>query len=959
MGPLQGSVYGGQQPVVGAHVYLYAAGTTGTAGKDIPASTANASQSLLMSSGSNVQSDGTNYYVTTDSTGSFSITGDYTCNSGTQLYFYVIGGNPGAGTNSAAAFLSGVGACPSGATTLPSNAFFAINEVTTVATAYALAGYASDALHVSSNSSVSGNTAAELAATGMANAMANVSNLVNLSTGAALSTTPGGNGSVPQPEIDTLANILASCINSSDATPSGCTNLFSAALSDGTSGSTPADTATAAINIAHNAGQNVATLYGLQSGVTAPFVPDLSAQPSDFSMQVIFGGGGASRPRSIVIDSSGNVWGASDGDIVNWYSPLGVPLAASGLATSTTNNLSSLTIDPDGNVWAQDSAGTYTEFSAVGAQIPPTGANSGGASGTSAVTTDSFGYFWSTNSSNGNLYRFDPIADAIVATYSIGSSSLLAADSAGFTWVGGSTGTLSKVNQTGNAVATYSSLYTTGTALVIDSTNAAYVDDSGTQLIKKVGSDGTQSSFSDSVGGGQTLAVDGANNIWSARTIISEHSSSGANLTGSGFHLPSGTVTLSIAIDSSGDLWVADTSESNGQAGAHYTEFIGAGAPELTPTSYVTTHGTLQNVQNLTIGFNGPDVQFPYETEFYNAQSTYYQSMGASYPTGSRYCHAYLSWDTGEQAVGFIGSQPAGTEGSRGWFEDWLTHAQGNCDRALVTFKQITGITVQDAGTYPSVADYQTAMAAFLAINWGYTGWTGAIDYTPWNEPQNGSASGDGLSSAIPVQRDADYYLALRQLCTPANGCTVAAGDFASNGTLGTGFVQMCASDLTLCGNGTYMDQYKYYIVADAPTYGFTSAFRPEVFAYHGWDDINNYINNANHCTDPQKCTIRALVTSLTDGAWTNAVIWDTEVAAGQSGSSNPTPVVQGCAASFLLDLTGSVTNRIARLYWTQPYTSNGQTFAMFDINGNPKPAFYVMADRNIAYTPPTGYTCP
>ena len=63
----------------------------------------------------NVGFDGTNYYVTTDSSGSFSITGDYTCTSGTQLYFYSLGGDSGTGTNTGAGFLSGVGACPSGA----------------------------------------------------------------------------------------------------------------------------------------------------------------------------------------------------------------------------------------------------------------------------------------------------------------------------------------------------------------------------------------------------------------------------------------------------------------------------------------------------------------------------------------------------------------------------------------------------------------------------------------------------------------------------------------------------------------------------------------------------------------------------------------------------------------------------------------------------------------------------
>jgi hypothetical protein len=212
-GSIQGRVHGGQQPVAGSHVYLYAIGTAGNGGKDIATSASNASISLLGSTGGNVRSDGTNYFVNTDAGGNFSITGDYVCTSGTQLYLYIIGGDPGAGTNSRAAFLSGLGECPFGSSTLDPHTFFLVNEVTTVATAYALAGFASDALHISANTSVSGDPAAELVATAVANAMANINDLVNISTGAALSTTPAGNGSVPQMEINTLANILAACVN--------------------------------------------------------------------------------------------------------------------------------------------------------------------------------------------------------------------------------------------------------------------------------------------------------------------------------------------------------------------------------------------------------------------------------------------------------------------------------------------------------------------------------------------------------------------------------------------------------------------------------------------------------------------------------------------------------------------------------------------------------------------------
>ncbi len=38
------------------------------------------------------------YYVTTGSDGSFSISGDYTCTAGQQVYLYAVGGDPGLGT---------------------------------------------------------------------------------------------------------------------------------------------------------------------------------------------------------------------------------------------------------------------------------------------------------------------------------------------------------------------------------------------------------------------------------------------------------------------------------------------------------------------------------------------------------------------------------------------------------------------------------------------------------------------------------------------------------------------------------------------------------------------------------------------------------------------------------------------------------------------------------------------
>src|SRR6266568_913419 len=59
---LAGRVRGGQQPIAGAHVYLFAANTTGYGGSGIAPSASNASLSLLSGAGTATDSVGT--YVT-------------------------------------------------------------------------------------------------------------------------------------------------------------------------------------------------------------------------------------------------------------------------------------------------------------------------------------------------------------------------------------------------------------------------------------------------------------------------------------------------------------------------------------------------------------------------------------------------------------------------------------------------------------------------------------------------------------------------------------------------------------------------------------------------------------------------------------------------------------------------------------------------------------------------------
>lgn len=229
--------------------YLFAAGTTGYG----------AASTSLLTSGT-VGSDSLGQYVTTDANGSFTITGDYTCISGTQLYVLATQGNPGLPgnqTNPNLALMAAVGQCPAAGDLQATVPFIFVNEVTTIGFVYALSGFMTDLAHVCSSGT-------PLARAGTAQAFATVNSLANIAMGTALAVTPAGNGTVPQAEINSLANALASCVNSTGASSPPCTTLFTNAQSGGT---VPTDTVTAALYIAQNPGANVFNLASI------PFPP--------------------------------------------------------------------------------------------------------------------------------------------------------------------------------------------------------------------------------------------------------------------------------------------------------------------------------------------------------------------------------------------------------------------------------------------------------------------------------------------------------------------------------------------------------------------------------------------------------------------------------------------------------------------------------------------------------------
>jgi hypothetical protein len=439
--PIVGGVYGGHAPIVGSHVYLLSPSTTTYGG---------VATSLL---GTGTTSNPGGYplhtnpatggdpnipagwqYVITDTSGGFNLTGAYACTTGEPVYVYsyggnATGGNPVTNPNTGIVLLAVLGVCPANLTLTTGNfssgnsalQYLFVNEVSTVAAAYVFQPFTTTATTAAKTSAIyvgtSGTTQAQL---GIQDAALTAGQLYDIQGGGGLSTvlvgeghvanyqtqsetiefvnglpvlitTPNaGNGIVPQAVIDTLANILADCVDSAGGTSAQCTNLFGNTSETG-NGATPlpTDTARAAINLArypagnHSNGgtpNNLATIYAL--GNTAPpYTPHLTAQPNDFTLGILYPYGevegyssansDVERAESIAVDQLGQIWitaqaggqGSSNpSPSADRWSPLGVANATNN--TSATGNYiyGYVSIDGSNDAWTGNAASTTGIF---------------------------------------------------------------------------------------------------------------------------------------------------------------------------------------------------------------------------------------------------------------------------------------------------------------------------------------------------------------------------------------------------------------------------------------------------------------------------------------------------------------------------------------------------------------------------------------------------------------------
>ncbi len=554
---IEGRVHGGQQPVSGATVQLYTVGTTG------PRSL---SQPLLHST------------VQTDATGYFNITGLYNCDSATQVYIVATGGNSGYGSNSAITLAAALGPCAN-LLANAANIFIALNEITTVAAAYALAPFASDYLHI-------GATGAN--PSGLVNAFANAASLADVSTGSS----PGANLAVgvtaPATTINTIADILAACINTMGASSSGCTSLLSV--------TSTSNTFDAALGMAKNPGSSTVTsLYTLVTGTATPFQPTLSSAPNDFSIALRFTGstGTLNFPYGIAIDAAGNAWVTNEaGSTVVRFSNTGTVLS---IWTGLTGP-QGIAIDEAGNIWiANTAADSVVKLSTLSGSV--TGASTlfaGGGNGPVSIALDSTGNAWVANYISSTVTELNSTG-AVVLSGLTGSSTItrptsIALDKNGNVWVASSgTGAAVRLTHAGSLGSVYTDNALQGsTAIMLDSSSNVWVtgNTTGSVLagaVSQFDSTGAAATYSPIAAGSQPLAgiaTDNSsawavNNVSAGRLFQFQLGQAAPISPASGFGNLSNPI--GVAVDASGDVWTTNAGDNS------ISLFIGLAAPVSTP----------------------------------------------------------------------------------------------------------------------------------------------------------------------------------------------------------------------------------------------------------------------------------------------------------------------------------------------------------------------------------------
>jgi streptogramin lyase len=418
-----GVLHGGQSPIQGSTVTLYETDSTATT---------YGAAGIKIGTG------------TSDINGNFTISpavSTSNCTAGNMSYMVASGGYPsGQATlaNTGTLMMIALGDCAN----LSSASRVVINELTTVAAAYSLSGFmttSSGVANVSAPAANSALTGTVSAAAGMPHAFLNAATLVN-SQGSinpyTISSSAGVtiNGTIPGSLINTLADILQSCINGATGNTS-CTSLYG--FTPSITGVAPTNTLQSMINLARNPYPSAAAMTqasGLFSLISASpaFQPVLTSQPPDYSIAIVYKGTPLVGPYDIALDANDTVYaGLSGSTNVVGLSTYGVTVPAFTAGTGSATR--QIAADSLGNIWVTNDASLvlgYNTSTGGAAANTITLATSGNA--TFGVAVDANSNLWIANDDaiTGNLIEYKYTAATTVpvaaATYTANYTSTAA-----------------------------------------------------------------------------------------------------------------------------------------------------------------------------------------------------------------------------------------------------------------------------------------------------------------------------------------------------------------------------------------------------------------------------------------------------------------------------------------------------------------------------------------------------
>lgn len=479
-----------------------------------------------------------------------------------------------------------------------------INELTTVAGAYALAQFL-DGKQVSGPQP------------GLPNAAATFFNLASSegAPGDVIGLPPNGDKTEALATLGSLADLLSGCVRNAKT----CDALFKAAKPAG--GAKPKNTLAAAHAIALDPGGNPAGLFALLPSTT-PYAPVLASAPAAWTIALKYTAGGFDGPGAMAFDKSGNVWVTNNfmppattaSNRLSVLSPTGRPIFGSPITSGGLDGTGwGIAVTEKGRVWVGNyHGGSMSEFTNLGKPATAGAFARKQLDETQGLAVDFDGNVWASSNGNDRVVRFAGGDRSRIKVFTAGGIEKpfgISVDAAGNIFVAnaGKHGSVSKLNGKGNPykgspfkLATPSS----PKGMAVDRAGNVWVADFLADAVHVLDNDGAELPFAPigatTLDGAWGLALDGDENVWVASFLLKRltklcgrhvetcppGSKMGDVISPPGGFRSEGFQHLTgVSVDSSGNLWVANNWATLKpiSGGDGLVSIIGIAAPVKTP----------------------------------------------------------------------------------------------------------------------------------------------------------------------------------------------------------------------------------------------------------------------------------------------------------------------------------------------------------------------------------------